>query len=106
MMHSDFENKCPICKKGVRLEATDEESKIHPSSIYGITKQVQEQMILLSCKTLDIPTVVFRYQNVYGPGQSLKNPYTGILLFFLLVLFKINLSIYLRMERSLVILYT
>jgi dTDP-L-rhamnose 4-epimerase len=66
----------------LKLMATDEESKIHPSSVYGITKQVQEQMIMTVSPTLGIKPVAFRYQNVYGPGQSLKNPYTGILSIF------------------------
>jgi len=64
------------------LVATDEESKIHPSSVYGITKQNQEQMIMTVCPTINIAPVAFRYQNVYGPGQSLSNPYTGILSIF------------------------
>jgi dTDP-L-rhamnose 4-epimerase len=64
------------------LMATDEESKIHPSSVYGITKYNQEQMIMTVCPTIGIEPVAFRYQNVYGPGQSLKNPYTGILSIF------------------------
>ena len=34
------------------------------------------------CPTIGIAGVAFRYQNVYGPGQSLKNPYTGILSIF------------------------
>ena len=62
--------------------ATDELSMIHPTSIYGITKQNQEQIVLLTCANLGIPAVSFRYQNVYGPGQSLLNPYTGILSIF------------------------
>lgn len=61
---------------------TDEESKIHPSSVYGITKQNQEQLVMTVCPTLGISAVAFRYQNVYGPGQSLSNPYTGILSIF------------------------
>ncbi|MNJ40198.1 dTDP-L-rhamnose 4-epimerase [compost metagenome] len=61
---------------------TDESSRIHPSSIYGITKQVQEQLILTGGAALGIGAVALRYQNVYGPGQSLKNPYTGILSIF------------------------
>jgi dTDP-L-rhamnose 4-epimerase len=79
---SDFEVKCPYCASDVTLAQTDEESKIHPSSIYGITKQNQEQMVMVTCKSLGIPAVAFRYQNVYGPGQSLSNPYTGILSIF------------------------
>lgn len=82
MSNGDFEVKCPICGKSVNLCPTTEDSKIHPTSIYGITKQVQEQMVMVTCKALDIPCVAYRYQNVYGPGQSLANPYTGILSIF------------------------
>lgn len=64
------------------LCATDEASKIHPSSVYGITKQVQEQMVMTVAPLLGIEGVALRYQNVFGPGQSLSNPYTGILSIF------------------------
>src|SRR5207248_1527351 len=33
-------------------------------------------------RTLEAPVFLLRYQNVYGPGQSLHNPYTGILAIF------------------------
>lgn len=79
---AQFEPRCPTCREEVRLLFTDEESKIHPSSIYGITKQNQEQMVLVACKSIGIAAVALRYQNVYGPGQSLTNPYTGILSIF------------------------
>ena len=46
------------------------------------TKQVQGQLVHMVCKSLGIESVSFRYQNVYGPGQSLSNPYTGILSIF------------------------
>ena len=82
MAKGDFNVKCPECGANVTLMATDEISKIHPSSIYGITKQVQEQMFMVMGKSLNIPAVAFRYQNVYGAGQSLSNPYTGILSIF------------------------
>jgi len=78
----DFEVKYPGCKQSLQLVATDEDSKIHPSSVYGITKQNQEQMIMTVCPSIGISPVAFRYQNVYGPGQSLSNPYTGILSIF------------------------
>lgn len=61
---------------------TDEESKLHPSSLYGVTKLNQEQLVSVVCSAHNIPWVSLRYQNVYGPGQSLKNPYTGILSIF------------------------
>lgn len=82
MSKGDFNVKCPICNQNIELLATDEDSKIHPSSIYGITKQVQEQMFMVMGKSLNIPAVAFRYQNVFGAGQSLSNPYTGILSIF------------------------
>lgn len=81
MDQGEFEVKYPG-SGSLKLVATDEESKIHPSSVYGITKQNQEQMIMTVCPTIGIAPVAFRYQNVYGPGQSLKNPYTGILSIF------------------------
>lgn len=78
----DFNVKCPYCKSNVKLLATSEDSKIHPTSIYGFTKQAQEEMSMIAGKALNIPVVALRYQNVYGPGQSLSNPYTGILSIF------------------------
>ena len=80
--NKDFVVKCPICHKNVKLLGTTEDSKIHPTSLYGLTKSVQEEMSLLLGKSINIPVVTYRYQNVYGPGQSLKNPYTGILSIF------------------------
>ena len=82
LLNGDFGVKCPHCGVDAELLLTDENSKIHPASIYGITKQVQEQMITLMGESLGISTIGLRYQNVYGPGQSLKNPYTGILSIF------------------------
>ncbi|TWH45283.1 NAD-dependent epimerase/dehydratase family protein [Sporomusa sp. KB1] len=82
MAKGDFGAKCPHCGNDVELKATDESSMNHPTSVYGLTKSVQEQMCMLVGKSLNIPVVAFRYQNVYGPGQSLKNPYTGILSVF------------------------
>lgn len=77
-----FEPLCPQTGAPLTLLATDEESKIHPSSVYGITKQNQEQMVMTVCASLGIGATALRYQNVYGPGQSLSNPYTGILSIF------------------------
>jgi len=82
MQNGDFDVHYPNEKTALQLMPTDEESKIHPSSVYGITKQNQEQMVLCVCKAIGIKAIAFRYQNVYGPGQSLNNPYTGILSIF------------------------
>jgi dTDP-L-rhamnose 4-epimerase len=77
-----FDPLCEKCNRTLTVLPTDEDSKIHPASVYGITKLTQEQMVLNVCGSVNIPAVAFRYQNVYGPGQSLKNPYTGILSIF------------------------
>ena len=82
MSQGDFNVKCPVCLQNVSLQATSEDSIKHPTSVYGFTKQAQEDLSMIVGKSLNIPVVVFRYQNVYGPGQSLSNPYTGILSIF------------------------
>jgi dTDP-L-rhamnose 4-epimerase len=82
MQKGDFECKCPICGGPVDLLPTTEDSELSPSSVYGITKQTQEQLVRTVCASIGIDSVIFRYQNVYGAGQSLSNPYTGILSIF------------------------
>lgn len=77
-----FECRDPETGQFVAPLPTDEDSKIHPSSIYGVTKQVQEQLVLIGAAAIGVQGIALRYQNVYGPGQSLKNPYTGILSIF------------------------
>lgn len=82
LRQGDFEVKCPTCGGNTSQLPTDEASKLHPSSIYGITKLTQEQLVMTAGRSLGIPATALRYQNVYGPGQSLSNPYTGILSIF------------------------
>lgn len=82
LQNGDFECKCPICNKNISPLPTEEDAKVFPTSIYGLTKFSQEQMSLITGQALGISTICFRYQNVYGPGQSLSNPYTGILSIF------------------------
>lgn len=82
MTRGDFNVKCPICLQNASMLPTDEDSMIHPTSVYGFTKHAQEQLCMLVGSSIGIPAVGFRFQNVYGPGQSLKNPYTGILSIF------------------------
>jgi dTDP-L-rhamnose 4-epimerase len=77
-----FDPLCPVCAGPCESVPTTESAPRRPSSFYGLTKQVQEQTVLLFGDTLAIPSIALRYQNVYGPGQSLNNPYTGILAIF------------------------
>lgn len=77
-----FEPQCTLCRADLEAVATTEDSMLHPISFYGLTKLTQERMALLFGEALGLRTFALRYQNVYGPGQSLNNPYTGILAVF------------------------
>ena len=82
LKNGKFEPICPICQSTCKVLPTDEDSQIEPASFYGLTKMMQEKMVLMFAKALGISAIALRYQNVYGPGQSLSNPYTGILAIF------------------------
>jgi dTDP-L-rhamnose 4-epimerase len=77
-----FNPRCPICAGPLTETSSKESDHVQPGSIYGITKFAQEQIMLNTCHALGIAAMALRYQNVYGAGQSLKNPYTGILSLF------------------------
>ena len=62
--------------------ATREDDQLAPASIYAATKLAQEELVRVACGALGIDHAVLRFQNVYGEGQSLNNPYTGILSIF------------------------
>lgn len=95
MKGGDFEAKCPVCGGEVELRNTTEECPLTPISFYAYTKLAQEKMLEVMCPTMNIPYTIFRYQNVYGAGQSLNNPYTGILSIFSKLLLKNqNLNIF------------
>ena len=53
-----------------------------PTSVYGATKLAQEHILAAWAGAHDVPLSVLRLQNVYGPGQSLINSYTGIVSMF------------------------
>src|SRR5690606_13536875 len=53
-----------------------------PASVYALSKWAQERMCHLIGAAYGIPTVALRFFNVYGPGQSLANPYTGVMAIF------------------------
>ncbi len=82
MEAGQFESTCPHCGKPVSALPSREDDAFGPVSIYGITKLAQEMVVANTAAGAGIPSVIFRYQNVYGPGQSLANPYTGILSIF------------------------
>jgi dTDP-L-rhamnose 4-epimerase len=77
-----FEPTCPICSAPCTPLPTDESAPVAPSSYYGLTKYVQERAVFLFARAMNISSFALRFQNVFGPGQSLSNPYTGILAVF------------------------
>jgi len=56
---------------------------VRPLSVYATTKLTQEHLVENVLGSTGTRTVIFRFQNVYGPGQSLINPYTGVLSIFM-----------------------
>lgn len=78
-----WEPRCPNCGSELTGKPTTESAELSNSSIYAINKKDQEEMCLLIGKTFGIPTVALRYFNVYGPRQSLSNPYTGVAAIFI-----------------------
>lgn len=68
---------CPSCKHPVVAVPTREDDLCQPNSIYAISKSTQEELGLNFSAAYGVPTVIFRFFNVIGPGQSLGNPYTG-----------------------------
>jgi dTDP-L-rhamnose 4-epimerase len=94
MSAGHFEPRCPVCGNFVDTTPTDENSLLKPTSLYGVTKLTQEQIVMTMGAALGLPCIGLRFQNVYGPGQSLHNPYTGILAIFTTLLLagkKINI---------------
>jgi dTDP-L-rhamnose 4-epimerase len=53
-----------------------------PTNVYAVTKLAQEHLVTVWCDAHDVDTAVLRLQNVYGPGQTATNPYTGVLTLF------------------------
>jgi dTDP-L-rhamnose 4-epimerase len=74
----DWEQHCPRCGQHVVSIPTPEDKALYRDNIYSMTKYHQEEMVLLIGKTYGIPAVAPRFFNVYGPRQSLSNPYAGV----------------------------
>ena len=55
---------------------------VAPASVYASTKLMQEYLLQQAFWGTDVEVGILRLQNVYGPGQSLNNPYTGVISIF------------------------
>lgn len=69
---------CPACSRPLEPVLTAESSPPRPASVYGVTKWTQEGLFKSTLGAV-VPVTILRFQNIFGPGQSLNNPYTGVL---------------------------
>ena len=74
----NWEITCPSCGQKSESISTDEMAPFNSSSIYALSKQVQEEMGLMIGSTYGINTTILRFFLVYGSRQALSNPYTGV----------------------------
>jgi dTDP-L-rhamnose 4-epimerase len=74
----------PLASDGAALVpvATPEGKRPNLASVYALTKHVQERLVLTLAPAYGMQGVALRLFNVYGPGQALSNPYTGVLAIF------------------------
>jgi len=78
-----WEHECPQCGSAMQPILTPENSPMDCRAIYAITKRIQEEMVINIGRTYGFAAVALRYFNVYGPRQSLSNPYTGVFAIFM-----------------------
>jgi dTDP-L-rhamnose 4-epimerase len=82
LLKGDWRHRCPLCSAELEPRPSDENTPARPVSVYGLAKKMQEDICRLMGKTLGVPIAILRYFNVYGPRQSIINPYTGVIPMF------------------------
>ncbi len=82
LLAREWEVACPVCHEPLQPRPTSEAKPLLPTSIYAINKRDHEEMALVTGAAYGIPTVALRFFNVYGEGQALSNPYTGVAAIF------------------------
>jgi dTDP-L-rhamnose 4-epimerase len=82
LLARQWELHCPTCGAVLTPVGTSETKALIPTSIYAITKRDHEELSLVTGAAYGIPSVALRFFNVYGPGQALSNPYTGVAAIF------------------------
>jgi dTDP-L-rhamnose 4-epimerase len=78
----DWECRCDECGSELAPQPTPESKPLIPTSVYAITKRDHEELCLVVGGAYGVDTVALRFFNVYGPGQALSNPYTGVAAIF------------------------
>ena len=83
MQQGLWEQICPICQREIKPVPITEKDRQNINSIYALTKKDQEDIVMTIGTAYKIPSVALRFFNVYGPRQSLSNPYTGVAAIFM-----------------------
>jgi dTDP-L-rhamnose 4-epimerase len=82
LLEREWELRCPSCGRPLDPVPTPERKPLLPTSIYAIGKRDHEEMCLAWGRAYQVPATALRFFNVYGPRQSLSNPYTGVAAIF------------------------
>jgi dTDP-L-rhamnose 4-epimerase len=82
LLARQWEHACPSCGSPLEPLPTPETKPLAPMSIYAVGKRDHEEMFLVWGGAYGVPTTALRFFNVYGPRQSLSNPYTGVVAIF------------------------
>ena len=77
-----WDPESPAGEPAVPLPSCAGRTEPRPTNIYAATKLAQEHLLAAWTAAHDTNLSVLRFQNVYGPGQSLTNSYTGIVALF------------------------
>jgi dTDP-L-rhamnose 4-epimerase len=78
-----WEVPCARCGQDMEPRPTGEDKSPEIASVYAATKKHQEDLAVAFGRAWRIPTFALRFFNVFGPRQSLSNPYTGVAAIFL-----------------------
>jgi len=83
LANRQWEPHCPSCGEALEAIPTKEGKTLAATSIYASSKRSQEELVLCFGSAFRLPVVALRYFNIYGPRQSLANPYTGVAAIFM-----------------------
>jgi dTDP-L-rhamnose 4-epimerase len=78
----DWEVHCPNCNEYAKPVGIKEDKPPNILSVYALSKYDTEKLAMNFSFALDIPTFIFRGFSIYGPRQSLNNPYSGVIAIF------------------------
>src|SRR5262245_48128413 len=78
----NFEHYCALHQCVLEPLPISEDALLQPASVYAVTKRDQEELCLTVGQAYGIDTTAFRFFGVYGPRQTLSNPYAGLMALF------------------------